>query len=54
MQTALREAGIEAEERDKRAAAFQDQLYGVTVKMAWVAGLTLAAAIASVIVAFLR
>jgi hypothetical protein len=45
MRALLREAAEEAEERDQRAAAREKQLYRVNVKMAWVAGLTLTAAI---------
>lgn len=50
LREAAQEASEEAERRDARAAARDAQLYRVTVKMAWVAGLTLAAAILTLIV----
>lgn len=40
----------EAETRDQRAARRQDQLFKVTLTMAWVAGLTLLAAIVTLLV----
>jgi hypothetical protein len=45
MRELLREAARDAEQRDGRAAAMEARLYRINVRMAWVAGLTLAAAI---------
>lgn len=49
----VHEIALDAVERDRRAEERQDQLYKVQLTMAWVAGLTLIAAIVTLAVAIL-
>jgi hypothetical protein len=50
MRALLHDAAREAEERDRRAAERDERAHGINVAMAWVAGLTLAAAIVTLVV----
>lgn len=54
MRQLLREAAADAEARDRRAADREDKLFSVTVKMAWVAGFTLLAAIVTLVVTIVK
>ena len=54
MRELLREAAADAEARDRRAAEREAKLFSVTVKMAWVAGFTLLAAIVTLVVTIVK